>query len=135
MSAEKVFIGGRRVECACQRWVDVSNPATGELITTVPDAPAEAVDRAVAAARASFEKQDLARHGSVASASDSLGYRRAAREASRRAGAARSRCENGKTLREAAGADVGSGHRLLPLLRRLGAQDLRRDDSGGWRLS
>jgi len=36
--------------------IDVENPATGEVITSVPAAGADDVDRAVASARASFEK-------------------------------------------------------------------------------
>ena len=37
--------------------IDVINPATGELLTTVPDHDAADVDRAVASARASFENK------------------------------------------------------------------------------
>ena len=37
--------------------IDVINPATGELITTVPDTDGQGVDCAVAAARASFEQR------------------------------------------------------------------------------
>lgn len=105
MSAEKVFIGGRRVECACQRWVDVSNPATGELITTVPDAPAEAVDRAVAAARASFESKSW--RGMKPSQRERILWDIGDRIEKRRDDLARLiTVQNGKTLREAAGGDV-----------------------------
>jgi aldehyde dehydrogenase (NAD+) len=101
----QLFINGRWEDSTCGRFVDVINPATGEFVTTVPDADSRDVDRAVAAARASFEKKTwrgmdpsqrerilwnigdlLARH------SDEL--------------AALITRENGKTLRESAGADV-----------------------------
>ena len=101
----KLFINGRGEESGCGRTIDVCNPATGELLTTVPDADAADVDRAVAAARASFEKKSwrgmdpskkekilweigelLHKHREELSVLESL--------------------ENGKTVREAAGADV-----------------------------
>jgi acyl-CoA reductase-like NAD-dependent aldehyde dehydrogenase len=102
----KLFINGCWEDSACARTVDVVNPATGEWIAAVPDSEADDVDRAVAAARASFQKKSwrgldpsererilwniaglLQKHG------DEL-----ASIVSR---------ENGKTLREAAGADAG----------------------------
>jgi len=100
-----LFIHGRYQESSSQRRIEVRNPATGELLTTVPDADPADVDRAVAAARASFEKKSwrgldpsrkeailwnigelLAKHKDELAALESM--------------------ENGKTLREAAGADV-----------------------------
>src|SRR5690349_3528459 len=53
----QLFINGRFTHCTCDRSVDVINPATGEFVTAVPDADATDVDRAVAAARESFEKK------------------------------------------------------------------------------
>jgi acyl-CoA reductase-like NAD-dependent aldehyde dehydrogenase len=53
----QLFINGKPEDPVCGRRVDVINPATGELVTTVPDADAGDVDRAVAAARASFENE------------------------------------------------------------------------------
>jgi len=53
----KLFINGCWTDSNCDRRVDVINPAAAELVTTVPDADACDVDRAVAAARASFEKK------------------------------------------------------------------------------
>src|SRR3989442_9213446 len=53
----KLFINGRHEDAASGRTIDVMNPATGERLTTVPDGDAADVDRAVAAARASFEKK------------------------------------------------------------------------------
>src|SRR5262249_867650 len=57
MSPNQLFINGKWEDSACDRVLDVINPATGELVTTVPDADASDVDRAVASARASFEKK------------------------------------------------------------------------------
>jgi aldehyde dehydrogenase (NAD+) len=101
----KLFINGRWEDAADGRTIDVVNPATGELLTTVPDGLACDVDRAVAAARASFERKTwrgmdpskkekilwdiseiLLRHRDELSMLESM--------------------ENGKTVREAAGADV-----------------------------
>src|ERR1700693_3485160 len=53
----KLFINGKLEDAASGKTIDVINPATGELLTTVPDGDAADVDRAVAAARASFEKK------------------------------------------------------------------------------
>jgi aldehyde dehydrogenase (NAD+) len=51
----KLFIDGRREESISGKMIPVMNPATGEQLTEVPDAGTEDVDRAVAAARRSFE--------------------------------------------------------------------------------
>ncbi|MBI3697407.1 MAG: aldehyde dehydrogenase family protein [Acidobacteria bacterium] len=101
----KLFINGRSEDAASGKTIDVFNPATGEKLTTVPDGDAADVDRAVAAARASFERKNwrgmdpskkekilwaiselLAKHKEELAVLESM--------------------ENGKTLREAAGADV-----------------------------
>ena len=50
----RMFIGGRGVESASGRWLDVSSPASGELIGRVPAGTAGDVDRAVAEARTAF---------------------------------------------------------------------------------
>ncbi len=105
MPSEKLFINGQRVECVCDRWVDVVNPATGELLTTVPDAPAEGVDRAVAAARASFERKTW--RGMKASQRERILWDIGERIDKRRDELARLIThQNGKTLREAAAGDV-----------------------------
>jgi len=52
---KKLFIGGRWVESASGRQFGVENPATGESLAAVAEAGAEDVDRAVAAARRSFD--------------------------------------------------------------------------------
>ena len=51
----RLLIDGRRVDGAEGATFDVFNPATGELLTTVAEARAEDVDRAVKAARRAFE--------------------------------------------------------------------------------
>jgi aldehyde dehydrogenase (NAD+) len=51
---EELFVGGAWVPSTGTAWIPVENPATEKLITRVPDATAEDVDRAVAAARGAF---------------------------------------------------------------------------------
>ena len=48
------YIGGSWVPSAADKHLDVSNPATGELLARVPLSGASDVDAAVAAARAAF---------------------------------------------------------------------------------
>jgi phenylacetaldehyde dehydrogenase len=52
----RLLIGGEWVESRSQGRIPVLDPATGKEITSVVDANASDVDRAVAAARAAFEK-------------------------------------------------------------------------------
>jgi aldehyde dehydrogenase (NAD+) len=49
------LIGGKWEPAECGKTIDVVNPATGEKLAAVPDSQAEDIDRAVHAARASFE--------------------------------------------------------------------------------
>ncbi len=51
----KLYIDGKWVDSASGRAIPVMNPATGEQLTTVPDANSEDVDHAVQAARRAFE--------------------------------------------------------------------------------
>ena len=51
----RLLIDGQRVDAAEGATFEVFNPATGELLTTVAEARAEDVDRAVKAARRAFE--------------------------------------------------------------------------------
>jgi len=51
----KNLIGGQWLDAASGQTIEVENPATQELIATVPRSAAEDIDRAVKAARASFE--------------------------------------------------------------------------------
>jgi acyl-CoA reductase-like NAD-dependent aldehyde dehydrogenase len=53
---KKLFINGRWVESSSGRLFGVEDPATGQQISSVAEAQAEDVDRAVAAARKSFDR-------------------------------------------------------------------------------
>src|SRR5881409_1632976 len=53
---KKLFIGGRWVESASGKQFETTDPATGEFLAPVAEAQAEDVDRAVAAARKSFDR-------------------------------------------------------------------------------
>src|SRR5690348_15954090 len=55
---KKLFIGGRWVAASSGEEFGVSDPATGEELTTVAEAQAEDVDRAVGSARKSFDRGD-----------------------------------------------------------------------------
>jgi aldehyde dehydrogenase (NAD+) len=103
----QLFINGCWEDSGCGRFLDVINPATGEPITTVPDADASDVDRAVKAARASFEKKSW--RGMNPSKRERILWNIADLLLKYRAELSQLISqENGKTLREAASADVGS---------------------------
>ena len=53
----KLWVDGKPAECASGKKIEVVNPATGEVLTTVERGEAEDVDRAVRAARRAFESQ------------------------------------------------------------------------------
>ncbi len=53
----KLFIDGKWEDAVSGRTLPVINPATGEQLTTVPDAGPEDVDRSVQAARRTFENR------------------------------------------------------------------------------
>jgi acyl-CoA reductase-like NAD-dependent aldehyde dehydrogenase len=85
--------------------IEVRNPATGELLATVPDATREDIDRAVAAARESFEKKTW--RGLDPSRKEKILWDLSALLVKHKEELARlESMENGKTLREAMGADV-----------------------------
>ncbi len=101
----KMLIEGRWEDASSGATMDVMNPATGERLATVPDAGIEDVDRAVRAARRSFEDgrwRDMApsRKEQVLWRIGEL-IRRHEDELCRMESN-----ENGKTVREAHGADV-----------------------------
>lgn len=107
MLHHKLFINGKWEDCKGDCRIDVINPATGEHLCTVADADATDVDRAVAAARASFEKKswrgmDPSRRERILWTIGDLLMK------NRTALATTIVEENGKTLREAAAADVMS---------------------------
>jgi aldehyde dehydrogenase (NAD+) len=104
----RLFINGKFIESASNAGIEVRNPATGELLTTVPDSTAADVDRAVAAARASFEKQTWRSKDS--SEKERILWRLAdLMEKHKDELASLESAENGKTLREALRADVNPG--------------------------
>src|SRR6266581_5520109 len=53
---KKLFIGGRWVEAASGKTFETLNPATGEALARVAEGAAEDIDRAVGAARKSFDR-------------------------------------------------------------------------------
>lgn len=55
---KKLFIGGRWVEAASGKTFDTIDPSTGEVLAKVAEGGPEDIDRAVAAARKSFEAGD-----------------------------------------------------------------------------
>jgi acyl-CoA reductase-like NAD-dependent aldehyde dehydrogenase len=102
------FIDGRYVESSGAEAIDVHNPATGELLTSVPDASTEDVNCAVAAARASFEAQSW--RGKDPSQKERILLRVAdLMERHKEELAAIESLENGKTYREAMRGDVSPG--------------------------
>src|ERR1700736_4916266 len=106
LSPGKLFIDGRHEDAASGKTIDVMNPATGELLTTVPDGDASDIDRAVSAARASFEKKSW--RGMDASKKEKILWDVADLLVKHKDELALlESMENGKTVREAAGADVG----------------------------
>jgi len=56
VSPGKLFIGGEWVDAASGKTFDTVNPATGEVLTRVAEGDAADVDRAVAAARRTFDE-------------------------------------------------------------------------------
>src|SRR5256885_988757 len=53
---KKLFIGGRWMEAASGKTFETIDPATGEVLARVAEGAAEDIDRAVAAARSSFDR-------------------------------------------------------------------------------
>jgi acyl-CoA reductase-like NAD-dependent aldehyde dehydrogenase len=105
MAPSKLFINSRWEDPVCDRHLDVINPATGEPITAVPDADADDVDRAVKAARTSFEMKSW--RGMDPSKRERILWNIADLiDKYRDALASVISSENGKTVREAVGADV-----------------------------
>jgi len=101
----KLFIDGRREDAQHGGTIDVVNPATGELLTTVPDGQAGDVDRAVAAARTSFERKSW--RGMDPSKKEKILWDISEILLKHREElAVLESMENGKTVREAGGADV-----------------------------
>ena len=101
----KLFINGRHENAQQGGAIEVVNPATGELLSTVPDGAACDVDRAVAAARASFERKTW--RGMDPSKKEKILWDISEILLKHREElAVLESMENGKTVREAGGADV-----------------------------
>jgi aldehyde dehydrogenase (NAD+) len=101
----KLFIDGKWQEPVTDRTIAVMNPATGETLTTVPDAGPEDVDRAVEAARRSFESGAWRRMD--ASKRERIIWRVGELiEKNKEELAALETLENGKTYREALRGDL-----------------------------
>jgi acyl-CoA reductase-like NAD-dependent aldehyde dehydrogenase len=101
----KLFINGRAEDSTGAVKIPICNPATGETIANVPDATYEDVNRAVAAARESFENKSW--RGKDSSEKERIMWRFAdILELHKEELAALESAENGKTLREALRADV-----------------------------
>jgi aldehyde dehydrogenase (NAD+) len=102
------FINGAFTGSTGTTNIEVRSPAFGDLIATVPDATQEDVDRAVAAARASFESKSW--RGKDSSEKERILWRFAElMDEHKHELAALESMENGKTLREALRADVNPG--------------------------
>ncbi len=102
------FINGALVPSTGATNIEVRSPAFGELIATVPDATPDDVDRAVAAARASFQAKSW--RGKDSSEKELILWRLADLIERHKDELARlESMENGKTLREALRADVNPG--------------------------
>ena len=104
----RIFVNGRLTEAASGREIEVINPATGEHLASVPDCEAADVDRAVAAARASFEKKSW--RGLDPSKKEAILWRFAdLLEKHKEEVAALESLENGKTYSIAMPANLGRG--------------------------
>ncbi len=62
---KRMLIGGEWVEASAGGRLDVIDPASAEVFTSVPDGGAADIDRAVAAARSAFEQGEWPRHRPV----------------------------------------------------------------------
>ena len=59
MTAVKTFVGGSSVDARVREEIDVPDPATGELLGSVPVWEPEDVDRAVRAAQEAYQEWSL----------------------------------------------------------------------------
>ena len=105
------------------------NPATGEVIAHVAEADKADVDKAVEAARRAFEggawpQMSAAERGRLLNRLADL------IEENKEELAALETLNNGKPISDSLERRLAADDRLLPLLRRLGRQDSRQDDSG-----
>src|SRR5260370_42571644 len=104
---QKLFIDGKSEDAASGKTIPVMNPATGEQVTTVPDAAAEDVDRAGRAARRTFE--DRAWRGMNASRREKIIWRIGELiEKNKEELGMLERLNNGKTNRESVRAAISA---------------------------
>ncbi len=105
MPDRRLFIGGRFEAAASSKTIDVMNPSTGEKVATVPDGNAQDIERAVAAARASFENKSW--RGLDPSRKEKILWDLAGiLEKHKDELAVITSLENGKTVREAVRGDI-----------------------------
>lgn len=108
MEIKKMFINGEWTEGTSGRYIDVINPATGEVFTKVCESSAEDTQRAIAAAKESFYKTREWRDMDSQVRGDVLLKIADAIEAHAAELAMLDTLDNGKPLREAEG-DVDDG--------------------------
>lgn len=102
------FIDGKFVNGASSIGIAVQNPATGEVLMSVPDAGIDDVNKAVSAARRSFENESW--RGKDPSEKEKILHRVAdLMEIRKEELAAIESLENGKIFREAIRADINPG--------------------------
>ena len=129
ISATKLLINGKWVDAASGKTFPTINPSTGEVITQVAEADAADVDKAVAAARAAFEKapwrkMSASARGVLMNKLADLIEKHADELA--RTGIAGQR----QAVPCGAGGGFAADDCVLPLLRGMGGQDSGQDDSG-----
>jgi acyl-CoA reductase-like NAD-dependent aldehyde dehydrogenase len=108
----KLFIDGKSEDAASGKTIQVMNPATGEQVTTVPDAGSEDVDRAVRAARRTFE--DRAWRGMNASKREKIIWRVGELiEKNKEELGMLETLNNGKTYRESVRADIPASYDIF----------------------
>lgn len=55
LNNEKLYIDGKYLESQSQKWIEVENPATGQIIGKVPKATENEINQAVEAAYEAFK--------------------------------------------------------------------------------
>ena len=124
----EIFIDGQWLPSQSGKTFETINPATEEVIANVAEGDAADIDLAVKAARAAFESGPWTRMD--ARDRGQLIYKLADLiEQEFDELAALESLDNGKPISDARAADLPLVDRLSALLRRLGRQDSRRDDS------
>lgn len=101
----KLYIDGRAEDAVSGKTIPVMNPATGETLTVVPDAGPEDVNRAVEAARRSFES-GVWRNMKVSQREKIIWRIGALIEKNKEELALLESLNNGKTMREALRGDI-----------------------------